>query len=536
LIEEERRTHRVGAGVFGTRAHGGAREDAGSSGNCHPGENSDVREHPGGHIGREVRVLTTASALYLLPPLVSRGLSVLLLPVYTRAMPPEEYGIVGVASVVGTVITTVLALGLTSAVGRLHWEFRNEDERSRFYGTAILLQLGWALAGTVVVWVVGLAGGLDRLFVSMRFRPHLELVLLSSFFAVFPNLGLTMLMMRERTRAASLYSVATSLVQLVSSIVFVVVLRRGAVGQLEANVLASIVQTGISAWVVRSYTRLSFSFDYARRALAFGVPLVPHMVSNWALAVSDRWVLERFVDGAELGRYTVGYTIGSVGGMLYTAIAQALYPIVNRKLSAGEERDVPPLGTYSLLLVVACGLPLALFAHEALTLLTPAEYHGASEVVPWVVLGFVFQHLYRLWSHGTFFAKKTAWIPVVTIVAAALNLGLNLLTVPRFGILAAAVNTAGGYGALALLQGVLAQMTRPIAWEYGQWVRLLAIGAGCFVLGVAGAPASLGGAIVVKTILVLVIFPALLLLTGAIRADQVRRALRWVARRVGIAA
>lgn len=492
-----------------------------------------AREGGGPGVGREIRGLTIASLLYLLPPLVSRGLSVLLLPIYTRAMPPEEYGIVGLASVVGTVVTLVLALGLTSAVGRLHYHFADEEERSRFYGTAILLQVGWALVGTTALWIAGVAGWLDGVFVSMRFRPHLELLLLGSFFAVFPNLGLTMLVMRERTRAASIFSIATSLVQVALSVLFVVGLRRGAVGQLEANVLATMVQTAITAWVARSYTRLSFSREHARQALLFGVPLVPHMVSNWALAASDRWVLERFVDGAELGRYSLGYTIGSVAGMLYNAVGQAVYPVVNRKLTAGEEPEVPPLGTYSTLLVIGCGLPLALFAPEAVALLTPDAYHGTGEIVPWVVLSLAFQHLYRLWSLGTFFAKKTGWIPVVTAVAAALQIGLNLLLVPRYGIMAAAVNTAVSYGALAVMHGVLAQVTRPIAWEYAQWAKLFVIGIGCFLLGNALAGPSIGRAIALKAAIGFVLFPVLLLVTRAVYPAQVRDALRWALRRVG---
>ncbi len=470
----------------------------------------------------ELRGLVGATFAYVLPLLLGRGLSVLILPLYTAAMSPEDYGVVGMAATVTPLVATVLGFGLQSTIMRLHFKFEKSEERRSFYGTVVVFQLVGPLLISLALELAGRGGGLDGMFVSLPFHPHLELVLWQSYLLCFPNIGLAMLVVRERARAATLLSIVNSVIQVGLTVGFVIVLRRGAVGQLEANVIAGASQAAISLGVASRFIAFRFSWPMLRRALAFGVPLVPHLLGNWALLASDRWILERFVSATELGLYSLGYTVGSLAGMINGAVAKAIFPVVNRKLTEGgvEAAAVPRLGTMSLVAIAVPGLGLALVAEEALQLLTPPSYHGAAAVVPWVVVGFAFVNVYKLASQGTFFALKTVWVPILTVIAALVNVGLNLFFIPRFGYLAAAVTTAVSYALLALLHGTMAQRVLKVGWPYLRWGGLLVIVVVLYLLGLAATSLGVWLALVLKLAIVTILFPCVLVITGFIsRAD-----------------
>jgi O-antigen/teichoic acid export membrane protein len=194
---------------------------------------------------------------------------------------------------------------------------------------------------------------------------------------------------------------------------------------------------------------------------------------------------------------------------------------------------VPSGGTYALLLVVASGTLVTVNARELIRLLAPTSYAGAADVVPWVVAGAVLQGVYLIWATGTWYSKKTAALPVVTVVSALVNIGLNLLFVPRYGVMAAAVTTTIGYLVAALLHGALAQHLHPIPWEYGRWAALFGAAGACLVATRYVHVGNTFVALALKTGISAMVFPAVLAAVGFVRAGEVVRGAATLGRRLG---
>ena len=484
------------------------------------------REAHSADLASEMRRLGTATFIYLLPLVLGRGLNLVLVPVYTRVMTSAEYGIVGLAAAITPLVTTVLSFGLHQAIMRLHFSFDDEAGRRRFHGSVAVFQLTVPVALTLGLYAAGSAGLLD-VFETIGFEPHLKLVLLAAYFGIFHNTALNLLVVLEEPRQAAWFSIAMSVITAAITVWFVVALRQQAVGQLRAMALASAIVAALALWITVSRFGLALSVPDMRKAVVFGLPLVPHLLSNWALAASDRWILERHVDAATIGYYSLGYTFGTPAAMLTAAVARGFFPIVMRRLANAEQRaEVPRLGTYALALTAVPCAAWALVSSDAIKLLTPPEYHAGAPVAPWIVLGLAFQTVYGLWCQGTYFSGKTIGIPFVTGVAAATNIGLNIVFVPRYGMMAAAVNTAVAFALLAVLHGWLAQRLYPISWEYGRWLAILGLALGVYFLGTlfAGMPTllSISGKLMVS----LVLFPLALVVFKIAPASELRSMLQ----------
>src|SRR6185436_15764224 len=123
---------------------------------------------------------------------------------------------------------------------------------------------------------------------------------------------------------------------------------------------------------------------------------------------SDRFFLQKYSDLSQVGLYSISYSIAGVlhlvMGWFNTAYAPYCYSIAQ---DADARTVYARVTIYSMTLLTLIGLGLSLFAREALTLLTPAAYHGAARIVPFIVLAYLFFQMYYLLSFGFDLTKKT---------------------------------------------------------------------------------------------------------------------------------
>jgi len=481
----------------------------------------------------EVVRLGKGSFTYFLAMVVTRGLNLVLAPLYARFMAPAEYGIVGFASSLVPALAVVFGLSAHSAASRLYYTTPDDGSRQRLVGTVLAYLLVVPLALGLVVEVLGDVGALG-FFRSVPYSPYLRLVVWASVLLLFTTTLLNMLVIREQHALAALLNAASVFLTAGFTIAFVIALRMGAYGQLLGLVLTNATLAAISLVLLWRISRPVVDRAQLRVIVTTSLPLVPHELMRWGMAGSDRIVLERYVSAAALGNYTLGYTFGTSAGMVSTAIINAFIPMVNRKLGEGDPRnEVPPLGTIVATASALVTLGAAVALPPLIRLFFPVSYQEAAGVIPWIAVGLFFQTLFSIWSTGTIFSQKTAGIAGVTLVGAIVNIGLNLVLVPRYGILAAAITTALGYAMMAVLHAMLAHRLLPIPWEYGRTVRLglagvLAYFAATVTRGLGPVPELFLGGLVA-----LVAFAAALVVLRVVRAADIARVRAVIAARRG---
>lgn len=396
-----------------------------------------------------------------------RGLGFMLLPVYTRYLSPAEYGIVALTVTCTVVLGMLYPLGLRGAISRTYYEGGTVEERKERVGTLWIAMILFAVTSALVLDRAGpsLAAAV---LPEVPFHPFLRLAVWTALLGVLGLTPLVLLQAQERARAYVLLTLWTALTTTAIT-VWLVVSGGGARGYLQGALigaaLAAIPYLALTIGQIRPVFRLSILLP----ALAFGLPLVPHALAGWALEMSDRAILTRFLPLHDVGLYSLGYQLGAAMGLVTAAFNAAWVPFLFGTLKNEGEAAHPKLArlvTYYAVALCFIGLGWSLLVEHAIRLIAGPEFREAYRITPWVVGGYVLAGLYLIPTNLLFWRQRTRVIPLVTLTAGAVNVGLNLWLVPRYGAIAAAWSTLAAYAILLILTWWSADRLHPFPYEY----------------------------------------------------------------------
>ena len=271
------------------------------------------------------------------------------------------------------------------------------------------------------------------------------------------------------------------------------------------------------------------------QCLAFGWVDVPVRLGGWALRVADRLVLQAFVPLAQVGVYSVGYMLGATAfDVVASSVNSAILPFVYRtatERSESSSKDIfADVAAWNAALLGLLGVGTVLFSREIILIFATARFLEAESIVPLIAWASIFQALANVPNRSIYLAKKTGWLPLVFLAPAGLNVALNFVMVPRWGITGAAIATLMTYPLLLLLTLLVAQRAYRIPYDYVRIAKPLVIALGLSLATRLVPAESLATAVAVKALLVLA-YPVLLAVSGFVTAGE-RMALRGMARRI----
>jgi O-antigen/teichoic acid export membrane protein len=466
-------------------------------------------------LGAQLRRLGRHSAVYGIGGIVSRVLAVLLLPLYTRYLTTEDLGAVGIVVAVSAIAVTILRLGISSAFFRFYFDSADLARRLLVVRTSFWFTMGMA--------TVGLAAGvlLAPQLAALLGLDDANLVRAGAV-AVWAQMNyeqLTALFRaEERSTEFVLASLANVGLTIGATVLLVVGLEQGALGVIAGNFTGTLLVYLALLGVHREQLGLQFSRPLLREMNRFGMPLVPAALALVAINFSDRFFLVHIAGLAENGLYEIGVRIASAMVLLLTAFRTA-WPAFAYSIHDDREAKQAYAFVLTYLVVVAswAALGLGLLAPWLVRLLATPEFYAGSRVVGVLAFALVAYAAYVVMAIGVGRARRTQFNWVITGLAAALNVVLNLVLIPPYGMMGAAVATAGAYALMFVLMTWYAQRVFPTPY---QWRRVLtAAGTGVALL-VTGKLVDGGLAVAIALALV---YPLVLLPLGFYLPAERRR-------------
>jgi O-antigen/teichoic acid export membrane protein len=459
-------------------------------------------------LGAELKRLGKHSAIYGLGGLVSRILAVLLLPLYTRYLSPSDYGKVATLIALTTVIGIVLRFGIHSAFFRFYFDSTDPATRLRVVRTSFWFTMAMATIGMVGGFLLA-APIADGLFGS---SDDSELVM-AAFVGLWAGMNYEQLTSLFRVEERSVAFVSASLTNIFltigATLLLVVALDEGPIGVIVGNFTGTLLVYVVLVAYRREQLGLEFDRGLLREMNRFGIPLVPTALFLWVTNFSDRLFLVHLADTTEVGLYSVGVQIASAMILMLTAFRLAwpafAYSIEDDRTA---RRTYAYVLTYVVLATTWVATALALLSPWIVQWIAAPAFEESSRVVGPLAFSAVAFAAYIVVAVGVGRAKRTQFNWIVTGVAAAVNVGLNLIMIPPYGMMGAAVATIAAYS--VMLAGMVwwSQQIYPVPY---QWRRVLTAAATGVALAVAGKLA--GGGLPIAAVLALV-YPFALLPLG----------------------
>lgn len=221
----------------------------------------------------------------------------------------------------------------------------------------------------------------------------------------------------------------------------------GFIGRLVGVYGAFLISMMLGIAVLWRMELLSFEwvFHFTKKILAFTLPLIPHTLAGAVLAMSDRYFIAAIVGKDAVGTYGVAYQISSMMMLIAMSVSQAWNPFLFRLLKANmsEANRKVSLGVTSLICFFAItGGAIYASSDYLFEWFIDKKYFEAKLFFPWLLIGFICQAVYLLFSSSFFYHKKTAQLATLTTIFAAFNLLLNYVLIGQLGALGGAYATA----------------------------------------------------------------------------------------------
>jgi O-antigen/teichoic acid export membrane protein len=424
----------------------------------------------------QLKRLGKHSAIYGLGGLISRLLAVFLLPLYTSYLTPRDYGRVETLVALSAILVTLLRAGISNAFFRFYFDSPETSERLKVLRTSFWFTMASATLGLVAGWIFA-----SWIADVLNLGPNQDGLVRAAFVGLWAQLNyeqLTALFrVEERSTAFVAASLANVLLTITTTIVLVVAYDQGALGVIVGNFTGTLIVYLALLGYRREQLGLQFDRELLRRMNRFGLPLVPSGLALWTLNFSDRFFLAHLKGQDDVGRYSIGVRIASAMVLLLVAFRMA-WPAFAYSIEDDREARRTYGFVLTYLLFIACWLSLALgaLAPWIVRVLARDEafWPGADVVAPLAFAGALWGG-YTVVAIGIGRTRRTQFNWVITGSAAALDVVLNLLLVPRYGIHGAAAAAVSSFALMFAAMGVYAQRVYPVPYQWRRVLTLLAV-------------------------------------------------------------
>ena len=406
-----------------------------------------------------------------------KAFGLITLPIYTRIFSVEQYGTLSLVLTVAGFVLAIVALGGDSAFSRYFLAARTVGERQTVTSSWIGFLGAWSAIAIVLMLPFSgllsqLAIGSDSAGTAIAFALLLTPVRLI-------NLMCAQVLRNEfRPAAYTVLNVVALALMVAGSVFGAVVLDLGVEGVLLGTLVAELVMLPIRLLSARHMLRWRFSSAVLGRLLAYGVPLVPTSLAYWVFTTSDRVLLSNLSTLEQVGLYSVAASVVNLANIAILALGQGWSPHAIHAYEADPataQRLFARMFTYILAGFGMLATGLTVFADELITLLAGDGFRDASVAVLPLSVGMIAYASTQVTAGGISLKNRTVFLAVYSWMAAVINVVLNLVLIPPFGMVGAAWATAAAYVFLTAAYAITSHRLWPFEYEGRRAATILAL-------------------------------------------------------------
>jgi O-antigen/teichoic acid export membrane protein len=404
--------------------------------------------------------------IYFLPITVGSIIPLVTLPIFTRILTKEDYGVWGLAQIYAVFMSGLANFGLTVGFERNFFQYKELKKSAQLLYSVMCFIISIFLVITVFTllfksylskWIIGSEKYGNILFWS--FVATAIMGLKTYYLTYFKNTA--------NAKAFVWYTIDETVMGAVLSLFMVAYLRIGIIGLIWGQLVASLIVFSLLA--INFLKRYPFSFNAAvlKDVLKLSVPLTPRIFFGIIGNQFDKYMIGLMSTIGGVGIYTLGQKLAGIIFTFMTAIQNVFSPQVYKKMFELGDKGGESIGKYLtpfLYLSNAVALLISLFSHEIVVILMPQSYHAASEII--IILSMYYSIMFFGKQPQLLYSKKTMITSFLSISSIVLNVALNIPFILKWGMIGAAWGTFLSGLISGVISFVVSQKYYEIKWEY----------------------------------------------------------------------
>lgn len=432
----------------------------------------------------KLKELSKDTAIYGISTMIGRFLNFILVPFYTNIFSPDDYGIVIIIYSYLAILNIIFIYGLDSAFLK-YAAFKDiGDDKDNFstpYISVLVTSLIFSsiiilLGNNITSWIEIPSGYVNLIYFSSA------IVFVDSI-AVLPFLKLRL--EREAKKFAAI-KILNIVANIILNVVLIVILKWGIVAIFISNLIASVLSLAMVSPTIVKYFKISFHLMLFKRLIRFGLPYLPAGLAIMLVQVIDVPILKKLTDLSTVGVYKANYKLGIFMMLFVNMFHYAWQPFFLQNAKEKNAKQMfSKVMTYFTLTGTTLLVILTLFIDDIVKInfwgfsILGYEYWSGLNIVPIILLGYLFNGFYVIFSAGIYIEEKTIYAPIVAGAGAVANIVSNLLLIPYFNILGAAFATLISYAVMALGYYIVTQKYYRIEYEYTRLFKMFLLT--CFI-------------------------------------------------------
>ncbi|MBA5762802.1 oligosaccharide flippase family protein [Vibrio sp. 404] len=416
------------------------------------------------------KIIFKHGSAYFLISLVTKFTGFLLLPVITRYLSLDEYGLYANIQIAQQVIYIFGSLCLDTAYARFVYDYNSSIKRLRLLTSTIVTAfILWAFIyvslsiGTI--YFITKSFGYEAIIIAL-------LVPFITLFQQFSALNISLMQSRHHTKKLLTITTSAYICTQILMLLMLVYLDMKINAFFISQFLIGFITMCIHLTIMNNEGIIKlFLFNRKTfiKTIRYGLGYMPASLSSWIFMMSDRYIIVYFISIAMAGKYAFIVQITMMIQVVMQSLQTALAPIFITQMDTATKESYRKIEDYIFVMIFFLLLIYVLMVTSlpfVIDLIFPESYRGDYLLIPILAMGSIFLAIRKLISMFLVYYKKSMWISISGYMPALVNVGLNFLFVPIYGIYAAAWTTLFSMFLYACVVFVMAQKLHKIDYNY----------------------------------------------------------------------
>lgn len=415
------------------------------------------------------------SIVYLLPLIANILFPFITLPIFTRILTKEDYGVLALALVYAIFLGGLANFGMTISYERNYFQYRDNRLKTAqlLYSTLLFVIMNFLLlAGLTYLF----RENLSKLIIgSIEHGNILFWAFCAQFFSTLNYYYLTYFKNSEVAKKFASYTIVGSLINFFVSLFLVAYLRIGVIGIIYAYLCSGAIMFSILSYRFIKDLGISFNKKVLFDSLRISYPLTPRIFLGVIGTQFDKYMIGLLASVGGVGIYSIGQKISYLVFAFMTTIENVFSPQVYKRMFSVRDKGGGAIGKYLTpfaYISIFVALLISLFSEEVISILTPPQFHGAIGIVTILSMFYGVLFFGKLTGTQLIFMKKTHITSLLSMVRIGIMIGLNIPFIMKWGAIGAAWATLLAGLISGTISFIVAQHHYKIIWEYRKIVAI----------------------------------------------------------------